>query len=102
VVDGGDRDKWWSDLCAQRRRLHEAFCHGWVSPARGPVVFSEEQLARIEEVRDHGGLLNAQEHEATGSCGQTGGERSTVACIGEVRAFATLDFDPGGGRTLLR
>jgi hypothetical protein len=63
VGDQGKPDEGGTDLCAQQRRLEKAFVHGGVSAARGPVVFSEEQLARIEHVRDHGGLLNGQEHE---------------------------------------
>ena len=43
------------------RRLEEAFTHGWVTPARGPVVFSEDQLARSERFRDHAGWLTGQE-----------------------------------------
>ena len=31
--------------------------------ARGPVIFGEEQLARIERVQDHGGWLNRDEFE---------------------------------------
>ena len=61
--DQGDRSEWGSDLGEQQHRLEEAFVHGWVTPARGPVVFSEEQLARIERVCDHGGWLNDQERE---------------------------------------
>jgi hypothetical protein len=58
-----DRNARESNLSAQRRRLEDVFVAGWVTPARGPVTFSEEQLARIEHVRDHGGWLNAQESE---------------------------------------
>jgi hypothetical protein len=51
------------DLGAQRNRLEHVFVTGWVKPARGPVSFSEEQLARIEHVRDHGGWLYPRESE---------------------------------------
>ena len=61
--DQRDRDERWKDLCDQQRRLEEAFIHGWVTPARAPMVFTEDQLARIERLRDHGGWLNGQEHE---------------------------------------
>ena len=43
--------KWGSDLCEQHRRIKEAFVHGRVTPARGPVIFSEDQLARLQQVR---------------------------------------------------
>jgi hypothetical protein len=56
-------DEWSSDLRGQQRRLEDVFVDGWVTPARGPVLFNEEQLARIERVRDHGGFLNMEEHE---------------------------------------
>ena len=32
-------------------------------PARGPVIFSEEKLARLDQVREHGGWLNKDELE---------------------------------------
>jgi hypothetical protein len=63
VDDLGESKGRSSDLGEQQRRLEEAFVRGRVSPARGPVVFDEAQLARIEQVRDHGGLLNMDEHE---------------------------------------
>jgi hypothetical protein len=63
VDDQGDQDEQWSDLGEQHRRLEEVFVHGWVTPARGPVTFNEDDLTRIERVRDHGGWLNEQEHE---------------------------------------
>jgi hypothetical protein len=63
VAGQADKDERGGALCEQQRRLERAFVHGWVAPARGPVIFSEDQLTRIERVRDHGGWLNAQEHE---------------------------------------
>jgi hypothetical protein len=59
----GDRAEFDDALREQRRRLEKSFLKGWVTPARGPVVFSEDDVARIEQVRDHGGWLNKQEHE---------------------------------------
>jgi hypothetical protein len=54
-----------SDGCLreQRERVERTFAHGWVTEAREPVAFSEDELGRIEQVRDHGGFLNAYEHE---------------------------------------
>jgi hypothetical protein len=63
LSDAQDRAAEHADLNEQHRRLKEAFVHGWVTSARGPVIFDEEQLARIEQVRDHGGWLNREEHE---------------------------------------
>lgn len=63
MADQGEKDEWGGDLREQQRRLERAFVHGWVSPARGQVILSEDQLTRIERVRDRGGWLNAQEHE---------------------------------------
>ncbi len=51
------------DLHEQRDRLEKALVDGWMSPARGPLIFSEDQLARIDRVREHGGLLNKEEHD---------------------------------------
>ena len=61
--DQGARDVGSTGIDEQRRRLEEVFVHGWVSPARGPVTFSEDELARVDQVREHGGFLNKQEHE---------------------------------------
>jgi hypothetical protein len=63
VSNKRDTDSQAYDVDEQHRRLKRAFVHGWVSPARDPVTFNEEQLARIEHVRDHGGWLNRQEAE---------------------------------------
>jgi hypothetical protein len=51
VDDQGDQDERCSDLCEQHRRIKEAFVYGRVTPARGPVAFNKEQLARLERVR---------------------------------------------------
>jgi hypothetical protein len=47
----------------QRDRLQGAFVHGWVSPARGPVTFTEDELARLDQVSQHGGWLYKHEQE---------------------------------------
>jgi hypothetical protein len=47
----------------QRDRLERACVHGWVTPARGPVAFNEEQLARLDHVGQHGGWTNKDESE---------------------------------------
>jgi hypothetical protein len=47
----------------QRDRLEGAFVHGWVTPARGQVTFSEGQLARLDHVAQHGGWTNKDESE---------------------------------------
>ncbi len=44
-------------------RLKKAFVDGWVTPARGPVSFNEDELARLDEVSEHEGWLNREELE---------------------------------------
>jgi hypothetical protein len=47
----------------QRDRLERVFVDGLITPARGPVNFNEDQLARLDRVNQHGGWLNRDEHE---------------------------------------
>ncbi|MHB1570686.1 MAG: hypothetical protein ACYC0H_15980 [Solirubrobacteraceae bacterium] len=52
VGDAAERNPLSSELSEQDRRLEEAFVHGWVTAARGPVSFGEDELARIDQVLD--------------------------------------------------
>jgi hypothetical protein len=66
VDDQGDKDEPGSELCEQQCRIREAFVHGRVTPARGPVAFNKEQFARLERIRstvNGSWLVSAHEYE---------------------------------------
>jgi hypothetical protein len=63
MTDHDSADLRGSELRHQQDQLRQAFVVGLVTPARGPVKLNEEQLARVEQVRDHGGWIGDLELE---------------------------------------